>query len=154
MKWTVTMQAYIFEGITDVTRQRILDCASQESYAPGAFLFRQGDPVLYFFILTEGRVRLSLGREERLAYVDSHPGDLIGWSTLVENERYMGSAQCLVPVKVLKIDKHRVEEILLQDPVSGMVFFKNLAVLIGRRLVKSYQAILSVQGERGAQPGG
>jgi CRP-like cAMP-binding protein len=150
----MTMHADIFEGMTEVTRQRILECASQESYAPGEFLFRQGNPVLHFFILTEGRVRLSLGREERLAYVDSHPGDLIGWSTLVENETYMGSAQCLVPVKALRIEKQRVEEILLQDPVSGMVFFKNLAALIGRRLVKSYQAILSVHGERGPQPGG
>jgi CRP/FNR family cyclic AMP-dependent transcriptional regulator len=150
----MTLHAQILEGITDATRQRILDCASQESYAPGEFLFRLGDPVLHFFILTEGRVRLSLGREERLAYVDSHPGDLIGWSTLVENERYMGSAQCLVPVKALRIEKHRVEEILLQDPASGMIFFKNLAALIGRRLVKSYQAVLSVQGERESQPGG
>ena len=150
----MTIQAHILEGLTDVTRHRILERASQESYAAGEFLFHQGDPVLHFFILTEGRVRLSLGREERLAYVDSHPGDLIGWSTLVENERYMGSAQCLVPVKALKLQNHHVEEALLQDPVSGMVFYKNLAALIGRRLVKSYQAILSVHGERGPQPGG
>jgi len=150
----MTMHAQIFEGIAEATRQRILNCASQESYPAGEFLFRQGDPVLHFFILTEGRVRLSLGREERLAYVDSHPGDLIGWSTLAEDEWYMGSAQCLVPVNALRIEKHRVEEILLQDPVSGMVFFKNLAALIGRRLVKSYQAILSVHGEREPQPGG
>ena len=150
----MTMPAPIFEGIREETRRRILENAREESHAPGEFLFRQGDTVLHFFILTEGRVRLSLGREERLAYVDSHPGDLIGWSTLVENERYMGSAQCLVPVKALRIEKHRVEAILLQDPVSGMVFFKNLAALIGRRLVKSYQAILSVHGEREPQPGG
>jgi len=148
------MHAQIFEGIAEVTRQRILECASQESYPAGEFLFRQGDPVLHFFILTEGRVRLSLGREERLAYVDSHPGDLIGWSTLVENESYMGSAQCLLPVKALRIDKLQMEEILRQDPVSGMVFFKNLAALIGRRLVKSYHAVLSVYGEREPQPGG
>ena len=109
---------------------------------------------LHFYILLEGRVRLSLGREERLAYVDSNPGDLIGWSTLAEDEKYMGSAKCLVPVTALRIEKHCVEGILLQDPASGMVFFKNLAAIMGRRLVKSYQAILSVQGEREPRPGG
>ena len=148
------MDVSLFQGIAEATRQRILESAREEAYAAGEFLFRLGDPVLHFFILAEGRVRLSLGRGERLAYVDSHPGDLIGWSTLAEHENYMGSAQCLVPAKVLRIERHRVEEILLQDPVSGMIFYKNLAVLIGRRLVKSYQAMLSLQGEREAQPGG
>ena len=84
----------------------------------------------------------------------SDPNDLIGWSSLVENETYTASAECLVPVKVLRIEKQRLDEILLQDPASGMAFFKNLAALIGRRLVKSYQATLSVHGERGPRPGG
>ena len=148
------MHADILQGISELTRQRILESGSQESYAQGEFLFRQGDPVLHFVILVEGRVRLSLGREGRLAYVTSQPGDLVGWSTLEENERYMGSAECLVPVRVLKIEKQRVEEILRQDPTSGMAFFKTLAALVGHRLVKSYHATLSVHGEREPQPGG
>ena len=148
------MQAYLFQGIAEMTRQRILESAREESYAPRDFIFRQGEPARHFFILSEGRVRLSLGQGELLAYVASDPGDLIGWSSLVENETYTASAECLVPVKVLRIEKQRLDEILLQDPVSGMVFFKNLAALIGRRLVKSYQATLSVHGEREPRPGG
>ena len=148
------MHSYIFLGITEITRQRILESAREESYAPRDFIFRQGEPARHFFILGEGRVRLSLGQGELLAYVASDPGDLIGWSSLVENETYTASAECLVPVKVLRIEKQRLDEILLQDPVSGMAFFKNLAALIGRRLVKSYQATLSVHGERGPRPGG
>ena len=148
------MQAYLFQGITEVSRQRILESAREESYARGDFIFRRGDPALCFFILAEGRVRLSLGRGELLAYVVSDPGDLIGWSSLVENETYTASAECLVPAKVLRFEQKRLNEILLQDPASGMVIFKHLAVLIGRRLVNSYQATLSVQGEPEPQPGG
>jgi len=137
-----------------MTRQRILESAREESYAQRDFIFRQGEPARHFFILGEGRVRLSLGQGELLAYTASDPNDLIGWSSLVENETYTASAECLVPVKVLRIEKQRLDEILLQDPVSGMAFFKNLAALIGRRLIKSYQATLSVHGERGPRPGG
>jgi len=137
-----------------MTRQRILESAREESYAQGDFIFRQGDPARHFFLLAEGRVRLSLGRGGLLAYVASDPGDLIGWSSLVENETYTAWAECLVPVKVLRIEQQRLDEILHQDPASGMVIFKHLAALIGRRLVNSYQATLSVQGEREPQPGG
>jgi len=142
------MQASLFEGIAEMTRQRVLESAREESYAQRDFIFRQGEPARHFFILGEGRVRLSLGQGELLAYVASDPGDLIGWSSLVENETYTASAECLVPTKVLRFEKQRLDEILHQDTASGMVFFKNLAALIGRRLVKSYQATVSVHGRR------
>ena len=61
----------------------------------------------------------------------SDPGDIIGWSSLVENDTYTASAECLVPVKVLRIEKQRLDEILREDPASGMIFFKNLAALDG-----------------------
>jgi CRP-like cAMP-binding protein len=148
------MQAYVLHGIAEITRQRILESAREESYAQRDFLFRQGEPARHFFILREGRVRLSLGQGQLLAYVASDPGDLVGWSSLVENNAYTASAECLVPVKVLRIENQRLDEILLQDPASGMAFFKNLAAIIGRRLVKSYQATLSIHGEREPMPGG
>jgi CRP-like cAMP-binding protein len=127
------MQAYLFQGITEMTRQRILESAREESYAQRDFIFRQGESASHFFILIN---------------------DLIGWSSLVENGTYTASAECLGPVKVLRIEKQRLDEILLQDPISGMTFFKNLAAIIGRRLVKSYQATLSVHGVREPRPGG
>jgi CRP-like cAMP-binding protein len=148
------MDVFLFQGIRELTRQRILESAHEESYAKKDFIFRRGDPALHFFILVEGRVRLSLGRGELLAYVVSEPGDLIGWSSLVENETYTASGECLVPAKVLRFEQKRVDEMLTQDPGSGMVIFKHLAKLIGRRLINSYQATLSVQGDREPQPGG
>jgi CRP-like cAMP-binding protein len=75
-------------------------------------------------------------------------------ATLVENKTYTASAECVGPVKVLRFEIQQLNEILLEDPASGMVFFKNLATIIGRRLVKSYQAAHSVYGLREPQPGG
>lgn len=148
------MQALLFQGVAEVTRERILESAREESFSEGDFMFRQGESARHFFILGDGRVRLTLGQGALQAYMASTPSELIGWSSLVENEVYTASAECLVPVKVLRIDKQRLDEILLQDPASGMVFYKNLAAIIGRRLVKSYQATLSVHGYREPQPGG
>jgi CRP-like cAMP-binding protein len=146
--------AYLFHGVQEETRRKILDAAVEETHAAGAFIFRQGEAARHFYILSEGRVRLSAGHKELLAYVASDPGDAIGWSSLVDNPTYTASAECLIPVKVMKIENHRLEQILSEDCASGLAFYKHLAALIGRRLVKSYKAALSLHGDREPQPGG
>jgi len=146
--------AYLFQGFRQETRTKFLEAAIEESHAQGDFLFHQGEPALNFYVLAEGRVRLSMGPRGLLAYMASDAGDAIGWSSSVDNLAYTASAECLVPVKVLKIEKTHLDRILREDPESGMIFFKHLATLIGRRLVNSYKAALSLHGERESQPGG
>jgi CRP-like cAMP-binding protein len=146
--------AYLFQGVQEETRRKILGAAVEETYPAGAFIFRQGEAAHHFYILSEGRVRLSVGHKELLAHVAGDPGDALGWSSLAENQTYTASAECLVPVKVLKIENHRLEQILSEDCASGLAFYKHLAALIGRRLVKSYRAALSLHGDREPQPGG
>jgi len=138
--------AFLFKGMPVTTLRKILESAVEESHASGTFLFHQDDPARYFYILTEGRIRISVGPQGLLAHVASDPGDMIGWSSLVGNNTYTASAECLGPVKVSKIEKSQLDKILLADPVSGMTFFKHLAALIGRRLAESYAATLAGHG--------
>jgi CRP-like cAMP-binding protein len=138
--------AYLFGGMREETRERILETALEESHAPGEFLFHQDDPASNFYILMEGRVRISVGPRGLLAHVASDPGDMIGWSSLVGNPTYTASAECLSSVKVSKIEKSQLDKILSEDPLSGMTFFKHLAALIGRRLAESYGAALTGHG--------
>ena len=140
--------AYLFQGMSGETRMKILETAVEESYARGDFLFHQGDQAGHFYVLMEGRVRISVGAQNLLAHVASDPGDVIGWSSLMENNSYTATAECLGPVKVLKIANVQLDQILQADPASGMIFFRQLAVLVGRRLVKCYNATLSLHGER------
>jgi CRP/FNR family cyclic AMP-dependent transcriptional regulator len=140
--------AYLFQGMGEETRKKILETATEESYAPGDFIFHQGDSARHFYVLVEGRVRISVGAQNLLAHVASDLGDVIGWSSLLENNSYTATAECLAPVKVLKIADSELDRILQADPASGMIFFKRLAMLIGRRLVKCYKATLSLHGDR------
>ena len=148
------MDFEVLKGMSEETRRKILASAREESHAQGAFLFRQGEPARHFYILSEGRVRLTVGDAGLLAYGVSAAGDILGWSALTENATYTASVECRTPVKVLKIERTQLDEILAADPVSGMIFFKHFAALLGQRLVASYQATLSVHGERGPRPGG
>ena len=144
----------LLQGIHEETRRKILAAAHEESHPAGAFLFRQGEPARHFYILREGRVRLTVGEKGSLAYVISAPGEILGWSTLAGNVTYTASMECRTAVKVLKIASAQLDEIFVADPVSGVLFFKHVATLLGRRLIASYQATLSVHGERDPRPGG
>ena len=148
------MDFELFKGMRDETRRKILASAHEETYAAGDFLFREGGPAQHFYILCEGRVRLAVGAKGSLAYVVSAPGDVLGWSTLAGNATYTASVECRTAVKVLKVESAKLDEIFAGDPASGIAFYKHVAALLGRRLIASYQATLSVHGERDPRPGG
>ena len=145
------MQAELLEGVSETNAPADPGSRTRRIVCKGRFHVPPGEPARHFYILGEGRVRLTLGQGERLTYVASSPSELIGWSSLVDNESYTASAECLVPVKVLKIEKAQLDEVLLRDRASGMAFYKNLAAIIGRRLIKCYQATLLVYGSREAK---
>ena len=66
-----------------------------ESFSQGDFLFRQGDYAKYFYVLLEGRIRLSMGKNGKVVYIVSRPGEAFGWSSLVGCELYSASAECV-----------------------------------------------------------
>jgi CRP-like cAMP-binding protein len=144
--------AYLFQGLSDATRKKIMGLGREVLYGAGDLLFRENEAAPNFYILNEGRIRLSVGRKPLLAHVASSVGDIIGWSSLVGNATYTASAECLASTKVLQIEKHQLDLVLAEDPVSGMNFFKHLAALVGRRLVRSYRATTSWQGKRELRP--
>ena len=141
-------KTYLFQGMSEQARSEASRTAAEESNETGKLLFDAGDPAEHLYILVEGRVRVSTGVTGHIAHIVSDPGDAIGWSSMAGNEAYTASAECLGPVKVLKFKRDRLVEMLENDPVSGMKFYRRLAELIGRRLVASYGATLSVHGER------
>ena len=136
---------YLFQEVNEQSRSEIERIALEESYPQGAVLFHAGDPATSLYIVEKGWVRLSVTRGGLLSNVVSEPGEAIGWSSMAGNGVYTASAECLIPVTALRIRVERLNEILMKDPASGMAFYRRLAKTIGRRLVASYTATLSMQ---------
>jgi CRP-like cAMP-binding protein len=136
---------FLFKDLSERSQKEIAQIAAEESYSKGAFLFHADDSADSLFILQEGRVRLSVTRTGHLAHIISGTGEAIGWSSMVGNDSYTASAECLGPVKVTRLGQRDLNRILEQDPAGGITFFRRLAWMIGRRLAESYGAILSVQ---------
>jgi hypothetical protein len=56
----------------------------------------------------------------------------------VGREAYSASAECTMPTELHKIEVGKLRKIIEKNPADGFVFFENLSVILGDRLLQSY----------------
>jgi CRP-like cAMP-binding protein len=135
-------QTDLSQGMSWEFTNEVYDITTRESVKEGEVFFREGDRARYFYVLLEGRVRLSIGEKGEVVHVVDRSGEAFGWSSLVGRDVYSASAECVLPSKLLKIDREKFEKILEKNPADGMNFFKRLAMILGDRLINSYNTFL------------
>ena len=107
----------------------------------GETLFKEGDSAQHFYVLVKGSVALSLGKSGPIVYTASHPGEVIGWSSLVGRSTFSASARCLEETKLIKFDRERFLKILKKNSANEALLFKRLAEMLGNRLLQLYPTI-------------
>ena len=141
-------QKDIFEAMPKDFVKEIMDISVTESHQQGEVLFRDGERAEAFYVLLQGRVKLSLGETGQIVYVVSNAGEAFGWSSLIGRERFSATAECMATAKLLRFDHVKLQKILEKNPAHGLILFQRLAELLGNRLVQSYAIISSaVQAE-------
>ena len=68
--------------------------------------------------------------------MSSHKGDV-----------YSASAECLEPTKLLKTASKELSRILEEDAENGIIFFKQLAATLGKRLLETYKVLTPVKND-------
>ena len=134
-------QTDLFRGMKKDFVKEVFDISVKESLEGGEILFEEGDEARDFYILLKGRVRLGARDTGQVVHTVSRPGEAFGWSSLVGRGIYSASAECLVPTKLIRIDREKFQQTLEKDPTNGLVFFKRLAGALGERLITSYGAL-------------
>ena len=136
-------QSDIFWGMKKEFVGEIMKLAESESHNQGHILFNIGDPADNFYIMTKGQIKLSIGDAGQVVYIVSKAGEAFGWSSLIGREEYSATAECLSSTNLLKLNGNKLQKILEKDSDNGMIFFKRLSTVLGRRLLQSYEMISS-----------
>ena len=136
-------QSALFWGMDRTFIKEVMEIAARESYQEGDFLFREGDPANFFYILIKGRVKLTVGESGPVVYIVDHAGEAFGWSSLIGRKEYSASGQCQEPTVLDNFQAAQIQKVIEKYPDQGLVFFKRLAGLIGHRLLRSYNMITS-----------
>ena len=134
-------QSELFTGISMDFVKNFMDICEMSSHKKGEVLFRENDPAKFFFILLNGRVKLSVGEPQQVVYNAERNGEAFGWSSLIGGDVYSASAECLEPTKLLKTASSDLSRILEEDTENGIIFFKQLAATLGKRLLETYKLV-------------
>lgn len=127
-------QTEILRGLDERFTAKMMEVGRESFYEPGSVLFSRGDPALNFFILVEGRIKLSIGDHNNSIYIVNHSGEAFGWSSLVGAYTYTANAKSVAPSTLNVFNRDHMEMILSGDPDSAALFYKNLAHTLGNRL--------------------
>ena len=99
------------------------------------------DEASYIYELAEGIVDIVVSEKDNMHYSIMRAKEIFGWSALVEPYVYTATARCITNVKVIRIARDAIEDIVKRHPAEGLIIYKHLAGLIGQRLRSAYQYI-------------
>ncbi|MDJ0622482.1 MAG: Crp/Fnr family transcriptional regulator [Desulfocapsaceae bacterium] len=131
-------QSDLLWGLDNQFIKNFIDSAMKKTHPEGYKLFNAGDAADFFYILIKGRIRLSVGAQDKTTYMVEHAGEAFGWSGLVGMETYSASAECLEESMVMVFAKEFVTEVAENDSENGLRFYRRLARMLGNRLIHSY----------------
>lgn len=114
--------------IADVTRMRDVE--------PGQVLFREGDVPHEVFLVVSGSVALDIntlgGGNRRIMAVG--PGEILGWSALLEQTQMTATATTLCHSKVAQINTGQLLTICKRNPRFGYELLKRTSLALAARL--------------------
>ncbi len=136
----------LFKGIASEVMNEIANICSEESHDKDTVLFEKDEEAKHLYILDEGTVNLVIEDGGSLIYSLTEPGEVFGWSTMVEAGRYTASGVCATNAKVVKIEREKLNKIFHLHPDVGLKVVKRLAGVFSKRLSNAYRDLLSARG--------
>ena len=135
-------------SLTPSQRETLAGCARNQVFQPGEEIMREGDPADSFFIVRAGGVGITTevpGRGE-LTIETLQPGELLGWSWLVEPYRNAFGARAHGTTRVLSLDAVCLRGKCEADPELGYAMLKLLAGVFAERLRDTRVRLLDLYG--------
>lgn len=125
-----------FRGAPPEILESLAGVAQWATFPMGSYLFRQGDPAHSFHVLVRGRVSVEIcspgfGCERILTVV---PGELLGWSPLLEAGHLTASARAVEAVESVQLPGAAVLELCEENPRFGYEIMRRTAAALAQRL--------------------
>jgi CRP-like cAMP-binding protein len=133
-------------------RMALLTGAQPFRVQPGQTLASQGAPADHFFLIQQGEVDLESANHDAPVRVQRlGPGDVIGWSWLVEPHRWQFSCRALSDVQGIKFDAFWLRTLCESDHELGFHLTKYLLQVVAIRLTALRLAYQDQMAQRRAQ---
>jgi CRP-like cAMP-binding protein len=143
----IIKESDLFKGIDFNVMEEIYNICSVENYAKDTVLFEQGEKAERLYILEGGTVKLVIKNGGSLAYSLTEPAEVFGWSSMVEPGLYTASGVCATDLKVVRIERKKLDKIFDLHPHAGITILRRIGGIFSQRLSRAYQDLVSDRGE-------
>jgi CRP-like cAMP-binding protein len=141
MEASPTQESDLFKGVSNRVIGEIGRGATEVVFERDTLIFKTDDEASTIYELVEGTVDIMVLEQEHVQYSVSKPGEIFGWSAMIEPYVYTGTARAATLVKAIGINRSIIEATVTRHPAEGLIIYKNLSGIIGRRLKSAYQHI-------------
>jgi CRP-like cAMP-binding protein len=136
----------LFKDIDYKVMQEIANVCTEEKHPKDTVLFEKGGDAKGLYILDEGAVNLLIQNGGEIIYRLSEPGEVFGWSTMLEKGRYTASVICASVTKVVKLEREKLNGIFHHHPEVGLKVLRRLAGVFSKRLSNAYRDLITAGG--------
>jgi CRP-like cAMP-binding protein len=116
----------------------------------GEIVFRQGDIAQHVYLVADGNISLEIcasgtGCKQILTL---GPGELVGWSSVLEQSCYTARARALQTTRLIEINVAQLLTMCNHDPQFGYELMHRTALALAKRLSATRMQLLNVYGEQ------
>ena len=144
----ILKQHPFFAGLDDAFCDLVCGCAKNVSFQAGQYLFHEGEPADWFYLLRHGRVALQIAAPGRgaLTFQTVSEGEIVGVSWLVPPYRWSNDAKALELTRAIAMDAACLRRKCESDHDLGYEMMKRFTPVLIQRLQAARLQILDVYG--------
>lgn len=136
----------IFSSLTEREIKEVEKFFAEESFERDQYVFWEGDPSEWFYVVSEGKVRIlkhsMSGKDIILEIISSR--DVFGGVAVLDKRPYPASAQAMEDSKIMKLSRTNLFRILDRYPTVAL----DTVAYMGKRLRNAYDMMRSLAAER------
>jgi CRP/FNR family transcriptional regulator, cyclic AMP receptor protein len=126
--------------------QQIASIAEIYMYDTNEILFHEGERADYVYFVVTGKIMLELCPstiyQKNLMSVG--PGEMLGWSSFVEQRNYASTGLVVAPTELVRIEGKRLRAICDNDTEFGYYFMHRIMQGLAKRLTTTWSQLANV----------
>jgi len=117
--------------------EELAGCSRECTIAAGEYLWRQGGPADFFYLISKGRAALeiSIPHEGVLRLENLAEGEVLGWYWLLPTARWNVDARAVTNLHALRVDGKNLQDQCEKDPSLRCALLEKFSVLVAQRLL-------------------
>ena len=136
-----------FDGMPESYCELVCGCAKNARFSAGQYLFHEGEPADWFYLIRHGRVALEISAPGRVVTIQTVPqGEIVGVSWLIPPWRWTYDARALDDIRAIAINAACLRQKCDADHDLGYDMMKRFMPVLIQRLQATRLQILDVYG--------